>query len=42
MRFHLPAASTAIVLVVATTLAAQTGDEAAPRFRASALLAPDV
>jgi hypothetical protein len=42
MRFHPLAASTATILVLATTLAAQTGDQAAPRFRASALLAPDL
>lgn len=42
MRRQLPAASLALALIVTGTLAAQTGDEAAPRFAASALLAPDV
>ena len=42
MRCHLPASSAAVALAMVTTLAAQAGDEAAPRFRASALLAPDV
>ena len=42
MRFLLPAPSAAIALVMVTTIAAQAGDEAAPRFRASALLAADV
>jgi hypothetical protein len=42
MRFQLPAASAAIALAMVAILTGQTGDEAAPRFRASALLAADV
>ena len=42
MAFHLSASSAIVALVMATTLAAQAGDEAAPRFRATELLAGTV